>query len=215
MARGGVRLYFLPALMLVAALSLLSACSSTTINTSNNSTPHATTTATSTPTATPKPTAVPAVTLVFCQQLMSVAEANQIMQPAKPAITIIVTPESSGGLCTYSASSSPAGLVVQISLGNYNGPIPISESAIDTYFKQGLNQPGVVVLATTPVSGVGDQAGIVVGSYTINGTTIYGAAFFVLDGNVVFDCGNIYLSSPTATQQAALKQCAQLVISRL
>ena len=104
---------------------------------------------------------------------------------------------------------------MQISLGNYNGPIPISESAIDTYFKQGLNQPGVVVLATTPVSGVGDQAGIVVGCYTINGTTIYGAAFFVLDGNVVFDCGNIYLSSPTATQQAALKQCAQLVISRL
>ena len=73
----------------------------------------------------------------------------------------------------------------------------------------------MTVLTATPVSGVGDQAGILVGSYSFNGTTIYGAAFYVLYGNVVFDCGNIYLSSPTATQQAALQQCAQLVVGRL
>ena len=107
------------------------------------------------------------------------------------------------------------GLVVQIRLGLYTGVRPIPQQEVEAYFKQGLNQPGVTVLTVTPVSGVGDQAGIVVGSYTINGTTIYGAAFYVLYGNVVFDCGNMYLSSPTAPKQATLQQCAQLVVGRL
>ena len=219
MTRSSVRLYFLIALMLVASLAVLSACTagSTTTNTGNNSTPSATTTATPKPTVTPKPkpTSIPAVTLAFCQRLLSIAEANQIMRPAKPAIMIIVTPVPSGGLCTYSSSPSPAGLVVQIRIGLYSGVRPIPQQNVEAYFKQGLNQPGVTVLTVTPVSGMGDQAGIVVGSYTISGTTVYGAAVYVLFGNVVFECGNLSLSSPTAPQRAALQQCAQLVVGRL
>ncbi|MGO8951584.1 MAG: hypothetical protein ACLQUY_28810 [Ktedonobacterales bacterium] len=165
---------------------------------------------------------LPPITLAFCQQLMSLAEANQIMQPAKLAIVIQALPLPAGGvplttdgLCNYLFSLSPFGLVVQIRLGTYSGPRPIPEQDIETYFTQGLGQPGVTVITSTAVSGVGDQAGIVVGSYTINGTTTYGAAFWVLYGSIVFACGEIYLSSPTATQQSELQQCAQLVVSRL
>jgi hypothetical protein len=73
----------------------------------------------------------------------------------------------------------------------------------------------VTVLTDTTVTGVGDQAGIVVGSYSIHGTTVYGAAFYVLYGNIVFFCGKVYSSSPNAAQKSALKQCAQHVVSRL
>jgi hypothetical protein len=165
---------------------------------------------------------LPPITLAFCQQLMSLTEANQIMNPPAPAIVIQAlslpsggVPLTTDGLCNYLFSLSPFELVVQIRFGSYSGPRPIPEQDIETYFKQGLNQPGVTVIVSTPVSGVGDQAGIFVGSYTINGTTTYGAAFYVLYGDIVFACGEIYLSSPNATQQSELQQCAQLVVSRL
>jgi hypothetical protein len=165
---------------------------------------------------------LPPITLAFCQQLLSLAEANQIMSPSAPATLIQVFPFhtvsaglTSDGLCDYLSSPSPAGLVVQIRLGTYSGPTPISDDQVKEYFSKGLNPPGKADISVTPVSGVGDQAGIVVGSYTINGSTSYGAAFWVLYGSIVFDCGNVYSSSPTATQQSELQQCAQLIVSRL
>lgn len=197
----------------VAALAACAPSGSTSGSTTGNGTPSVAVTVTAT--AKPAPTAVPPVTLAFCQQILSLAEANQIMQPAKPAITIDVTPVPNGGQCTYFSPPLPAGLVLGIRLATYTGTRPIPEQNIETYFEQGLGQPGVTVLASSPVSGVGDQAGIVVGSYTLEGTTAYGAAFYVLYGNIVFFCGNVYSSSPTASQQSALKQCAQFVVSRL
>jgi hypothetical protein len=204
-------------LALVVALAILPACAAggnTTTNTSNNSTPSAT--STTAPTATPaKSSSLPPVTMAFCQQIMSLTDVNQIMQPGRPATLIKVAPLQGGGLCIYSADVTLTGLVVEIPLANYTGTKPIPEQQIEAYFKQGLGQPGVTVLNVKPVSGVGDQAGIVGGSYTYQGTTVYGAAFYVLFGNVVFDCSDVYLSSPTAAQQSLLQQCAQHVLGRL
>jgi hypothetical protein len=212
----GVPVRRLTPAVLATALVILSACSggSTTTNTGNSSIPS--TTSTTAPTATAaKPSSLPPVTMAFCQQIMSLADANQIMQPGRPATLIKVTPLPGGGLCIYSADVTLAGLVVEIPLKNYTGTKPIPEQEIESYFKQGLGQPGVTVLTVKPVSGVGDQAGIVVGSYTYQGTTVYGAAFYVLSGNVVFDCSEFYISSPTAAQQSQLQKCAQHVLGRL
>lgn len=206
------------AVALIAAMVMLSACTAggnttTTTSTGNTSTATATTAPTATPK--PKPTSLPPITQAFCQQLLSIAEANQIMQPANAATRIQVFTSPNGGLCDYMPPATLAYPVVQIRLATYSGQRPIPDQDIQSYFKQGLNQPGVTVLTNTPVGGVGDQAGIVVGSYTINGTTAYGAAFYVLYGNVVFFCGDVYASSPTTAQRGALQQCAQLVVGRL
>lgn len=207
-------------LVMVTTLLVLPACTaggSPSTNTGSNGTPSTTANTASTPTAKPKPSALPPVNLAFCQHLLSLDEANQIFNPSNPAVTIDVSAPPSVGLCDYlnSQGLTPSGLVVQIRLGSYTGSTPIPQQQIEDYFKQGLNQPGVTILNVTPVSGVGDQAGAVAGSYADQGTTIYGAAFYVLYGNVVFLCGNLSLSAPSAAQQGALKQCAQLVVSRL
>ena len=208
------------AFVMVVVLLLLSACTAgggPSTNTGGNGSPSATAATAPTATAKPKPSSLPPVTLAFCQHLLTLAEANQTINPPSPATTIDVQGLPSGGLCDYlnAQGLTPAGLVVQIRLSSYTGATPIPQQQIEDYFMQGLNQPGVTVLSVTPVGGVGDQAGTVVGSYAYQGTTIYGAAFYVLYGNVVFFCGNLALSSPSATQQDALKQCAQLVVSRL
>jgi hypothetical protein len=203
--------------VILAALTLVACGSGSGTGQTTSGTPSGNSTATAQPTVKPKPTTLPPVTEAYCQQLLSVAEANQIMGPANPAIFIDVSSLPSGGLCDYLSSQSltPAALVVQVHLDLYTGAKPITQQQIEAYFQQGLNEPGVTVLTDSAVSGVGDQAGIVVGSYTYQGTTLYGAAFYALYGNVVFDCGNLSPTSPTAAQQGALKQCAETVLGRL
>jgi hypothetical protein len=207
--------------VIIATLTLAACASGPSTGQTTGGTPAATATATTAPTPTPKPkpTSLPPITQAFCQQLMSIAEANQIMNPSAPADTIKVFASPTGGLCDYLSSASLpslAGYVMQIQLRPYSGPTPIPEQDIESFFKQGLGQPGVIVGTVTPASGVGDQAGIVVGSYTDpHFGTLYAAAFYVLYGKVVFYCGEVYSSSPTAAQQGALKQCAQLVVGRL
>lgn len=211
-----LRKVLIRAAILCATLVLAACGAGTSTGGNTGNTPPAHATATTAATATPaKPTSLPPVTMAFCQQIMSLADANQIMQPAQAATLIEVTPTPSGGVCTYRSSTAITGIVLSIPLATYSGARPIPQQQIEDYFKAGLNAPGVTVLSVTPVSGVGDQAGIAVGSYSIEGTTIYGAAFFELFGNVVFDCGELYQSSPTTAQQSQLKQCAQHVVGAL
>jgi hypothetical protein len=116
-------------MMLVAALSVCLSMAACTVSSTGGTTGGGTPTTSTAPTATTapkaKPTGVPTINLAFCQHIMSSAEANQIMQPTHPAITIIVNSLSNGGLCNYLSSVALLDLVLQIHIGGYTGPRPI------------------------------------------------------------------------------------------
>jgi hypothetical protein len=174
-------------------------------------------------TATPKPepSVVPLTDMAFCQHIMSLAEANQIMSPPAPATTIIPNNTSNGGSCNYTRSSQPppADFVVAISLLPWTWPTPISQQDIETALEQDESKAGasgITITTFAMVSGVGDQAAFLAASGSYKGLTFKSAAFYVLYGKIFFDCFNpIVGSSPDATQQSDLQQCAQQVVSRL
>lgn len=132
--------------LMMGVLILLAACSGTATAANGTSSPTAT--------AKPKPTGVPKITAALCQQLMTVAEANQIMKPASPATTIRVDSTTRGGSCNYEYSRFHT--VVSILFLPYQ-----SSASLDTIATKSLaqvqNTPGAKVTKTT-VSGVGDQA---------------------------------------------------------
>ncbi len=84
----------------LAFLILLAACSNgqSTIAASGTQTPSSTSVPTTPPKS--KPTSVPPITMAFCQQILTIAEANQIMNPSTPATTIRMTPHRLAVLVT-------------------------------------------------------------------------------------------------------------------
>ncbi|MFI5274545.1 MAG: hypothetical protein ACHQ4H_16055 [Ktedonobacterales bacterium] len=215
---------FVAVRMLILCVCLaLAACTSGTTTTGL-----ASPTAGKAPTAVPtvakaKPTSFPTINLAFCHHILSVAEANQFMQPAIPATMVEVggsTP--TGGSCNYQATSSALSIKVIVYLFQYTGPPPpIPQSTIQAMITDEITQltsQGDVVptYTLTPVSGVGDQAEFATISYP-SGLITKVTIFYVIYGDIFFDCVNYFDvgSSSDATQMSGLQQCAQTVVSRL
>jgi hypothetical protein len=57
-----------------------------------------------------KPTSVPVITLAFCQKILTVSEANQIMHPTTAATTIRIDSNSTGGSCNYTRGQKAPGI---------------------------------------------------------------------------------------------------------
>lgn len=164
------------------------------------------------PTATPKPkpTAMPKMTMQFCQGILTVAEANQLMSPSTPATTLrIDSPSSGGGSCNY--EYAPFKAVVSVAFLS----VVQSSMSLATLASAAAGQTGGKV-TMTPVSGVGDQAEYGVSSTPINGQTFNFNAMDVIYGSLYFNCNVAYLGTPQSdAEQGKLKQVCQLVVSRL
>lgn len=170
--------------------------------------------ATPAPTATvkPKPSAVPKITVAFCQNIMTVAQANTIMHPPTPATTIRVdAPASGGGSCNY--EYRPFHSVVSIVFG----PTVIDTSNPQAFFatadKQ-IPQSANATFTPTPVSGVGDAAQFL--TIVFASLPIKMASLQVIYGKIGFTCDNFDVQgSSFATQQTYLTQVCQQYISQL
>ncbi len=213
-------LAFIRIALLVGALSL-AACGSGTGGTSTGGSSNGATSSaapTVTPKPKPKPTSPPTITQQYCQSIMTVAEANQIMHPPTPATTILVQSSAELGVCSYIYSQSQLAVVKILVDGKpYTGPRPVPESTIIQLVTELANEPGVTVTTTKPVSGVGDQAEFLAAYVTDNGITFYADAFYVIDGNVAFMCDDFHMNAKPddVAQLNALQQCAERVVSRL
>lgn len=180
--------------------------------------PSATSTNTPAPTATatpkPKPTAVPHMTEVYCQHLMSVAEANALMHPTTPATKIVATSSNDGGACNYEAS--PANFPLIIYFFKWTGPVPIPQNDIATALAQAAGASNIKVSTFTMVSGIGAQAAYVEATATEDGYSFTIHIFYVLEGPFFFDCFTYSpLSASPLGTHAQLQQCATQVDSRL
>jgi hypothetical protein len=201
---------------LLAALSLVACASGSPTGQTSGGAP--TSTATAQPTAKPAPTAPPQVTQLFCQSVMTVAEANQIMNPPTPATTLNAQSDSELGVCSYTSPQSPFAVVkVLIEEKPYTGPKPVPQATITQLATQLANEPGVTVTTTSAVSGVGDQAEFLAANVSDGNLTLYADAIYVIYGNVASECVNFHLNTKPndATQQSALQQCAQRVVAQL
>ena len=209
------------ALTLTTLLATLVACA--TPSTGNSGGGSGSPTATTQPAATPKPSPsghIPTITLALCKQLMTVDEANTIMQPSEPATSVELgnpyISNDNGGACNYRASATNVVLVIYFF--PWNGPVPIPQSGIQAALAQAVGN-NVSVQAATPVSGIGAQAEYVEVSTTEQGVTTAIHIFYVLVGDssssYIFDCFTISLLSKTMGNQDQLQQCASQVYSRL
>jgi len=195
--------------VVVCGILALSACSLTTGSSTGGGTP--TVGATATPKA--KPTGVPALTVPYCTQLMTVAEANTFMKPPTPATNIRVDNGQSGGSCNYEYAQFKS--VVTVTFVAYKGSqTPQDEqNALNAAASQISSVQGATV-TTAMVSGVGDAALFV--TATLASPPIKEAALDVLYGALFVSCANFTVgTSSFATQQTALTQVCQQVISRL
>lgn len=199
--------------LLLVGLLALTACSGTSAGNTNSGT-GASSAAAPTATATPKPTpaGVPKITLTYCQGLMTVAEANQFMQPQSPANTIRVDSSTAGGSCNYEYAQFHS-VVSVLFLPFHQGA---SLDAIATQsLAQDQNQPGTQITKVS-VSGMGDQALYIAASIATGGPTEY---FYALDttvGSLYISCFNSTVGVPPSNNlQPALTQVCRQVISRL
>ncbi len=169
------------------------------------------TTTTSSKPAKSKPTSVPTITLAFCQSILTIAEANQIMKPATPATTIRVDSTSTGGSCSYEYATFRS--VVTVTFLPYTGGAANAQATLAGAAAQ-LSRVNGAQVTTTQVTGVGDAALFV--TATITSLSIKEAAIDTIDGAVLLSCANFKVgASSFATQQTALTQVCQQVISRL
>ena len=211
-------LAFIRIALLIGALSLTACGAGTGGTSSGGGTSSATATTAPTATPKPKPTSPPKITAAYCQSIMTVAQANQIMNPPVPATSIFVQSDSEVGVCRYDPPQAQFAVVkILIDEKVYTGPKPVPASTIIQYVSELENAPGATITTTTPVSGVGDQAEFLAASVSESGATFYVDAFYVIYGKVAFMCDDFHLNAkPNDTAQLnALQQCAERVVSRL
>jgi hypothetical protein len=212
-----ISLTFIRIALLVCALSL-AACGAGPGGTSTGGTSTAAPTTAPTATPKPKPTSPPAVTQQYCQSIMSVAEANQIMNPPTPITSIQVQSDPELSVCSYLSSQAQFAVVKILIEGKpYTGPMPVPTSTIIQLVTQLANEPGVTITTTKPVSGVGDQAEFLAASISTSGMTFYADVIYVIYGKVAFLCDDFHLNTkPDDTAQMnSLQQCAERVVSHL
>jgi hypothetical protein len=165
-------------------------------------------------TAKPKPTGAPTLTLELCTHLMSLAEANTLIQPKTSVSTIVPTNGDNGGACNYEASKSNIPLIIYFF--DWTGPNPpIPQSDIDAILSEAAGTD-ITITKAIPVTGVGDQAEYVEVTGSSQGFTATAHVFYVIYGKLFFDCVTYsYLSGGTMTTQSQLQQCAAQVVDRL
>ena len=170
--------------------------------------------ATSQPTAKPKPTGVPTITEALCQQLMTVAEANTIIQPPAPATSIVADNGDDGGSCNYVASKTRIPLIIYFL--DWTGPVPIPQADIAAALAQASGSSKITVNQATPVDGIGVQAEFVSLTTTDQGFTGSANVFYVLEGPFFFDCLTFGpVTGGALGTQSQLQACATQVDSRL
>jgi hypothetical protein len=202
----------------VAALAILSACAfggstSTNTNTGQTGTSTATAITPPTPTPKPKPTSVPTTSLAYCQGLLSLAEVNSIMKPAAPATNIIFENDTSNHL---SACSWTQGQIIAV-FAVFFLPFPTGTS-LNAAAQQELAKahiPPGASIATTPVSGVGDQALYLSANIPTPAGLNYVADLAVADGSILLGCAQVGTGSVPSGLQSELTQACSVVISRL
>ena len=192
---------------LIALAGALAACGGTSTGQGGSGTPTAQ--ATTAPKA--PPTGVPTLSVAYYTGLMSLAEANQIMQPATPATTIQVNTGGKGGSCNWQYAELKAVVTVLFE------PFPQGTS-LDAVVTQELAkvqaEPGAKVTKTT-VTGVGDQALYVSESAPI-GKGIWEDLLDTTTGPVYISCTVLGTGAPPAASlQAPLTQVCQQVLSRM
>ncbi|HZC05458.1 MAG TPA: hypothetical protein VE338_07430 [Ktedonobacterales bacterium] len=171
-------------------------------------------TVTAAPSATPrpKPTAIPKITVAFCQNIMTVAQANQFMHPPTPATTIRVdAPASGGGSCNY--EYKPFHAVVSVVFPATVIDVSNPQAVFAVADKQ-LPQSSNVTMTTAAVSGVGDAAQFV--TSVLIQPPLKMAALQVIYGKIFFTCSNFNVQgSSFTTQQGYLTQVCQQYVSQL
>jgi hypothetical protein len=159
-----------------------------------------------------KPTAVPPITAAFCQSFMTMAQANAFMQPPTPATSIRVDNGPAGGSCNYEYAQFKS--VVSVLFLLYTGPqTPQAEqNGLEAAASKITVKGGTVT--TTMVSGVGDAAMFVTGTFV--SPPLKQAYLDVIYGAVVLSCFNPNVGSASfASQQAELTQVCQRVVNVL
>ncbi len=157
------------------------------------------------PTATAKPAHKPTwpltINQAFCDGLMSVTEAGQIMNAAVKTDRVISAGDV--GSCNYETAPYKAAVFVAF-LPNSGDLHAIANSI--------TNEPGFSG-SVTPVSGIGDQAFEIVNP--LPNTSIIQYRLMVAYGGVIFDVVVPNSSAGSAAVFAKLTQVAQLEIGRL
>ena len=201
---------------LLAGLLALAACAggspSGTGGTSGTSGPTATVGA---PTATtaPKPlSAHPNITVAYCQQLLSLQMANQIIPSSTPATMITQgnPNDSESGACNYVISQSQILLIVYFI--PYSGPQQVTQQDVVAFLSKSSGS-NVTLNTANPVSGIGLFAEYVeaTGRDPNSGSSISAHVLYVLEGPYIFDCVTYEHLSPILATQSQLQQCASTV----
>ena len=208
-------LAFLACLCLfVAACSPGGTSASGTSGTSGTPASAAATATTAQPTAKATLKALPPITQALCQQLMTVAEANTIVQPPAPATSLVATHGDSGGACNYLASQTRIPLIIYFF--EWKGPVPIPQSDIAAALAESSGSSNIKINQMTPVDGIGVQAEFVSLTTTDQGFTGSANVFYVLEGPFFFDCLTFGpVTGGALGTQSQLQACATQVDSRL
>ncbi len=203
--------------MLVSVLAL-AACSGG--GGGGSSTGGGSTATTSGPTATPPgptPTiALQQITVAYCQKILPLATANQIIPSSTPATSITQgNPNNAlSGACNYVVS--PSKFLVIVWFIPWNGPDPIPQSAISAELSKAAGS-NLTITTLNMVSGIGDQAAYLEATGTDPSTGYSGSVhiFYVLEKSFIFDCVTYSFLSPALATQSQLQQCAQTVDQNL
>jgi hypothetical protein len=199
---------------LLVGFLVLTACASG--STSGNGGPTATVGA---PTATtpPKPlSSHPNITVAYCQQLLSLNMANQIIPSSSPATTITQgnPNDAESGACNYVISPSQYLLIIYFI--PYSGPQPITQQDVASLLSKAAGT-NMTIATTNPVSGIGLQAEYVeaTGHDPHTGISVSVHVLYVLEGSYFFDCVTYEHLSPILATQSQLQQCVTTVDSVL
>jgi hypothetical protein len=203
---------------LLAGLLVLTACAGGP--SSGNSGPTATAsapTATAAAKATPSPlSSHPNITVAYCQHLLSLSAANQLIPAASPAKTITQgnPNDAESGACNYVIS--PTQILLIIYFIPYNGPQQVTQQDIAALLSQ-ASGTNVTITTATPVSGIGLAAEYVeaTGHDPNTGDSTSAHVFYVLEGSYIFDCVTYQVLSPILATQSQLQQCVTQVDSVL
>jgi uncharacterized protein (DUF111 family) len=159
------------------------------------------------------------MTMAFCQRILTVDEANQIMKSPHTATTIrIDAPPDGGGSCNYEYAPYK-GIVSIVFVNVIPDGVTLNADSIAAQVRAGASQVKGAKITTQQVSNVGDMAVFAAGSATLAGKPYKFDALDIAYGRVFFDV-NVPLLGPDAVAAsdsallASLTQVAQLVTSR-
>ncbi len=201
----------------VLMLFLVTACSSITGTTSTNGSTSATATSTPQPTATS--VAIPVATISYCEGLLTIAEANKILNPVNPIVGVQIANSTNNSSCKYTDASN--NVLLLLNFAPFSSGTQINTAATQ-YIAQVFNNPNTAIVTSHAVSGVGNQAWYI--SSKITGGNISGLAkvLCIAAGGLQITLTNISMngtgllsSVSDVVVQGEFVQAAALIISRM